>query len=188
MNRIAELRKEKRMSQISLGMKLNVSQKMISAYENGINEPSIDLLMRMADIFHASIDYIVGYSDNRYPEYRILNTSYPSPSAKDMDRLFNDLSDRNKWIAQGVLLGLLASQQAEPAPADGLAQFIRPDGSARSTGSAKSADPTGSSGPVPPLQHFHFTSMFFRLFIVADPYCDHPFAILLSFSHLALEP
>ena len=150
MNRIAELRKEKRMSQISLGMKLNVSQKMNSAYENGINEPSIDLLMRMTDIFHASIDYIVGYSDNRYPEYRILNTSYPSPSAKDMDRLFNDLSDRNKWIAQGVLLGLLASQQAEPAPADGLAQFIRPDGSARSTGSAKSADPTGSSGPVPP--------------------------------------
>ena len=73
MNRIAELRKEKKMSQISLGMKLNVSQKMISAYENGKNEPSIDLLMRMADIFHASIDYIVGYSENRYPECLIPN-------------------------------------------------------------------------------------------------------------------
>lgn len=114
MNRIAELRKEKRMSQISLGMKLNVSQKMISAYENGKNEPSIDLLMRMADIFHASIDYIVGYSENRYPEYQVLGSSYPSPSVKDMDRLFNDLTDQNKWIAQGVLLGLLASQQTEP--------------------------------------------------------------------------
>ena len=56
MNRIAELRKEKNMSQISLGMKLNVSQKMISAYENGKNEPSIDLLIRMADIFHVSIE------------------------------------------------------------------------------------------------------------------------------------
>lgn len=114
MNRIAELRKERKMSQISLGMKLNVSQKMISAYENGKNEPSIDLLMRMADIFHASIDYIVGYSENRYPEYQISGTSYSSPSTKDINRLFGDLSDRNKWIAQGVLLGLLASQQDDP--------------------------------------------------------------------------
>ena len=111
MNRIAELRKEKKMSQISLGMKLNVSQKMVSAYENGKNEPSIDLLMRMADIFHASIVYIVGYSENRYPEHQISGTSYPSPSSQDMNRLFSDLSDRNKWIAHGVLLGLLASQQ-----------------------------------------------------------------------------
>lgn len=115
MNRIAELRKEKKISQISLGMKLNVSQKMISAYENGKNEPSIDLLMRMADIFHASIDYIVGYSENRYPGYQLSGTSYPSPSTKEMNRLFGDLSDRNKWIAQGVLLGLLASQQDDPA-------------------------------------------------------------------------
>lgn len=113
MGRIAELRKEKNMSQISLGMKLNVSQKMISAYENGKNEPSIDLLMRMADIFHASIDYIVGYSENRYPEYQISGTSYSIPSKKDISRLFGDLSDRNKWIAQGLLLGLLASQQEE---------------------------------------------------------------------------
>lgn len=114
MNRIAELRKEKKMSQISLGMKLNVSQKMISAYENGKNEPSIDLLMRMADIFQVSIDYIVGYSENRYPEYQISGTSYPIPSTIDMNRLFNDLSERNKWIAHGILLGLLAGQQNEP--------------------------------------------------------------------------
>ncbi len=147
MNRIAELRKEKRMSQISLGMKLNVSQKMISAYENGKNEPSIDLLMRMADIFHASIDYIVGYSENRYPEYQVLGSSYPSPSAKDMDRLFNDLSDRNKWIAQGVLLGLLASQQAEPAPTDNLVPSTGPHGESMSAGSARSA------GSAPPDDH-----------------------------------
>ena len=118
MNRIAGLRKEKKMSQISLGMKLNVSQKMISAYENGKNEPSIDLLMRMADIFHASIDYIVGYSENRYPEHQIAGISYPAPSTKDMNRLFSDLSERNKWIAHGVLLGLLASQQDSPHEAD----------------------------------------------------------------------
>ena len=50
MNRIAMLRKEKGLSQISLSLKLNVSQKMISAYENGKSEPSIATLMQMADI------------------------------------------------------------------------------------------------------------------------------------------
>ena len=48
MNRIAMLRKEKGLSQISLSLKLNVSQKMISAYEHGKNEPSIATLMQMS--------------------------------------------------------------------------------------------------------------------------------------------
>lgn len=59
MNRIAMLRKEKGLSQISLSLKLNVSQKMISAYENGKSEPSIATLMQMADIFNTSVDYII---------------------------------------------------------------------------------------------------------------------------------
>lgn len=59
-NRIAELRKEFRMSQHELGEKLYISQKAISKYENGINEPRQDLLIRMSEIFDASIDYILG--------------------------------------------------------------------------------------------------------------------------------
>ena len=42
MKRIAELRKEKHLNQIGLGLELNVSQKMISAYESGAHQPSID--------------------------------------------------------------------------------------------------------------------------------------------------
>ena len=67
MNRIAMLRKEKGLSQISLSLKLNVSQKMISAYENGKSEPSIATLMQMADIFNTSVDYIIGYTNIRQP-------------------------------------------------------------------------------------------------------------------------
>lgn len=63
MNRIAMLRKEKGLSQISLSLKLNVSQKMISAYENGKNEPSIATLMQMSlnedecDLLGATVNY-----------------------------------------------------------------------------------------------------------------------------------
>lgn len=77
------LRKEKGLSQISLSLKLNVSQKMISAYENGKSEPSIATLMQMADIFNTSVDYIIGKttkhsfgSDFRLAEFRKKLRSY----------------------------------------------------------------------------------------------------------------
>ena len=58
MKRIAELRKEKYLNQTGLGLKLNVSQKMISAYENGTHQPSIDTLIKMSNIFGVSVDYL----------------------------------------------------------------------------------------------------------------------------------
>lgn len=47
MQRIKELRKEKSMNQIALGMQLNFSQKIISEYENGKVEPSITTLKNL---------------------------------------------------------------------------------------------------------------------------------------------
>jgi predicted transcriptional regulators len=76
MNRIAMLRKEKGLSQISLSLKLNVSQKMISAYENGKSEPSIATLMQMADIFNTSVDYIIGKTTKHSfgSDFRLANS------------------------------------------------------------------------------------------------------------------
>ncbi len=110
MNRILELRKEKKMSQISLGMYLNISQKMISSYENEKNEPSIAMLKELATLFHTSIDYLVGYSDIRQP----LDTLFQSKLSQEEAELLNQyrqLSKEKRLIAQGVLLGLAASEE-----------------------------------------------------------------------------
>ena len=101
------------MNQISLAMKLNVSQKMISAYENGKNEPSIDLLMRMADLFNVSTDYLIGYSDSRSPGHQIGDTFYTDLSKNELMRIYDKLSDKNKSLVQGYILGLFASQEPE---------------------------------------------------------------------------
>ncbi len=66
MNRIAELRKEKHLNQIGLAMKLNISQYMVSAYETGRHQPTMEMLIEMADFFNVSIDYLVGKSKIRY--------------------------------------------------------------------------------------------------------------------------
>lgn len=108
MKRIRELRKEKGMSQISLSIKLNVSQKMISAYENGKSEPSVSMLMELAKIFDTSVDYIIGYTDIRQP---IDTTAQQTISANECELLniFRALPKKEKTLALGVLMGINAS-------------------------------------------------------------------------------
>jgi transcriptional regulator with XRE-family HTH domain len=62
-DRIKQLRQQRGWSQTQLAKKLNVHQKQISGYERGIHSPSIELLIRMAELFNVSLDYIA--FDNR---------------------------------------------------------------------------------------------------------------------------
>ena len=55
------------MTQVRLGIELEVSQETISAYEKQKHYPSFAQLLRLATLFHASIDYIMGLSDVRTP-------------------------------------------------------------------------------------------------------------------------
>lgn len=105
MNRITLLRKEKGMSQIALSMELNLSQKMISAYENGKSEPSIATLVRMADIFQTSVDYIIGYTDIKQPLDKIAQQSLSEDECTLLEG-FNSLPLKQQHIALGVILGL----------------------------------------------------------------------------------
>ncbi len=58
--RIKELRTQRHITQLKMAMDLNMSQNTISRYENGEREPGITELIRIADYFHVSIDYLVG--------------------------------------------------------------------------------------------------------------------------------
>lgn len=64
MKRLKELRKKKRLSQLALAMKLNTSQNTISRYETGEREPGIEELVRIADFFQVSVDYLLERTDN----------------------------------------------------------------------------------------------------------------------------
>lgn len=108
MNRIANLRKEKGMSQIALAMRLNVSQKMVSAYETGKNEPSIATLKTLADIFNTSVDYLIGYTDIRQPLDKISQLSLSDDECTLLNE-FQTLNQSQKYIALGVIIGIGAN-------------------------------------------------------------------------------
>ncbi|CAK1234336.1 DNA-binding transcriptional regulator [Fructobacillus fructosus] len=65
MIRLAELRKEKGLSQKYVASFLGLTKQAVQRYEAGISEPTITNLKKMATYFNVTIDYLVGYSDER---------------------------------------------------------------------------------------------------------------------------
>lgn len=59
------LRDEAGISQKQLAETIGVSQQSINKYENHNIEPDIDTLIRMADYFNTSVDYLIGHTDIR---------------------------------------------------------------------------------------------------------------------------
>ena len=59
--RIANLRKERKVSQEELADVLNTSRQAISKWERGESDPDIDRLKDLAIYFGVSIDYLLGY-------------------------------------------------------------------------------------------------------------------------------
>ena len=59
---LKKLRTEKSISQRKLADIISVSQQSINKYENHSIEPDIHTLMKLADYFDTSIDYLVGYT------------------------------------------------------------------------------------------------------------------------------
>ena len=62
--RLKELRKKKGISQLRLATDLNTTQNTISRYETGEREPGIDELIKIADYFNVSVDYLIGRTEN----------------------------------------------------------------------------------------------------------------------------
>lgn len=67
MFRLRELREEKGISQKELGKLFNVAQNTISNWENGTREPDTKTLMKLAEFFECSVDYLVGRTDDPRP-------------------------------------------------------------------------------------------------------------------------
>ena len=54
------LRQEKKISQRKAAVELNVSQALLSHYENGVREPGLAFVVRAADYYGVSVDYLLG--------------------------------------------------------------------------------------------------------------------------------
>lgn len=63
--RIQDLRIDSDLSQKKLGEILHISQRSYSHYETGSRNIPIEMLIRLADYYDTTIDYLVGRTDNK---------------------------------------------------------------------------------------------------------------------------
>ena len=62
-NRLKELRTTRGYTQISLQMQTGIEQALLSKFENGERIPPTETLVRLADFYNVSIDYILCRTD-----------------------------------------------------------------------------------------------------------------------------
>lgn len=65
--RLRDLREDADMSQKQVAAYLGMSQTGYSKYETGENDIPTQVLIRLAALYHTSIDYMLGISDKKSP-------------------------------------------------------------------------------------------------------------------------
>ena len=63
--RLRQLRVDKHLRQEQVANLIGVTKGAVSAYENDIRQPSYDVLIRLANLYRVSTDYLLGRQDMR---------------------------------------------------------------------------------------------------------------------------
>lgn len=97
-DRVRLLRQERRWTQAELGEKIGVHQKQVSAYERGANIPSTEVLIKLAEAFNVSLDYLAFEAKGQSARINIQD--------RDLLRRFealDSLSEQDKNLAKQIL-------------------------------------------------------------------------------------
>ena len=71
--RLKELREERNLTQNDVATAINTTRTNIGRWEKGINEPSANFIMQLADFFEVSVDYLIGRVDDDIISYENKN-------------------------------------------------------------------------------------------------------------------
>ena len=105
--RIAQLRKEKGMTQEQLAEKVGVSAQAVSKWENDVSCPDITLLPLLADLFGVSVDELLGVKPVE-PHVIILDKDEtPKEEKKNKHFNFEWHVDNGKWGTITTCIGLI---------------------------------------------------------------------------------
>ncbi|MFW5872940.1 MAG: helix-turn-helix domain-containing protein [bacterium] len=73
-NRIQELRKQHKLSQVEMAEKINVSKSQMIRYENKGVQPPADILNKLADVLGTSVDYLINGNTGEKAQATLKNT------------------------------------------------------------------------------------------------------------------
>src|SRR5690554_2476128 len=104
-NNLKEIRNSKGLLQTKVAMDLNITQETVSSYETGRVLPSSEMLIKLANYYNTSIDYLLCRTNYNIP---IENIKPNNISEKDFIILnkINNLTNINKTKVEGYIDGL----------------------------------------------------------------------------------
>ena len=93
------LRKEFNLSQTEFALKLNLSKGAVGMYETDKREPDFDTLIRIADYFGVTLDYLLGRTEERTtdktPKFTVISNKTDFELSKEEKALILTLRRSN---------------------------------------------------------------------------------------------
>lgn len=99
---LKKLREEAGITQRGLAESIEVSQQSINKYENHNIEPDIATLIRIADFFGTSVDYLIGHSNIRHKIETVLPTDLTLDEIRLIDQ-YRNLNSKQKNSIRAVV-------------------------------------------------------------------------------------
>lgn len=101
---ITLLRKEKKLSQKQVSSDLGISQALLSHYEKGIRECGLEFLIKIADYYDVSCDYLLGRTPQRYSDITDISDGASKAKSNAVSQIVNQKLIQN---TQSVLYDYL---------------------------------------------------------------------------------
>lgn len=116
--RLDELMAEKKMNSLRLSKEIGGSDRVIGAWRKGEYEPKLESLIRLADFFDVSLDYLAGRSDVREMSIKKEPAPEISENGQEVLKIYNRLPEREQLLLLGRLqeryAPVLDTASAEP--------------------------------------------------------------------------
>lgn len=107
---LRKLRLSRGISQQQLADVMGTSQQSVNKYENHNVEPDISALIKLADYFETSVDYLVGHTPPL--EQTVIEEVEPTKEEATLVRNYRHLSKDEKESIQLVLKNYLKNKKA----------------------------------------------------------------------------
>lgn len=115
---LKRLRTDRKLTRRDIEKKLGITERNIKSYELGTSNPSLEVLVRLADFYEVSTDYLLGREEKKYVE------DVSKMSDNDLDKklmqFFIELPESSKQgirdFVMSLVVGLSETTSAESQP------------------------------------------------------------------------
>lgn len=106
---IQTIRENLNLTQKTVSSDLGLTQQAFSRYERGEREPDLETLMKLADYFQVSVDYLIGHDCKNITDRPVSSLAETDNYFANFEKLFKIMNDLQKMYVLGMVVGYLES-------------------------------------------------------------------------------